>query len=53
MNYFFDNCISFRFARMLAALDVDAVALRDEFEQGIADSELFARLAGRELVYPG
>lgn len=36
---------------MLAALDVDAVALRDEFEQGIADPELFARLAGRELIF--
>jgi hypothetical protein len=51
VNYFFDNCISFRFARMLSALDVDAVALRDEFEQGIDDPELFARLAGRELVF--
>ena len=43
MKYFFDNNISFRYTNMLKALDVDAVALREEFSQSIQDPELFAQ----------
>lgn len=36
---------------MLAALGVDALALRDEFPQNIKDEELFPKLHGRNLVF--
>ncbi len=29
MKYLFDNCISHRFAKMLMAIDIDVIALRD------------------------
>jgi hypothetical protein len=37
--YFFDNCLSYRYAAMLRALDVEAKALREEFEESAPDEE--------------
>ena len=52
MKYFFDNCISFRYARMLAALDeFEVVALRDKFAPDIDDIELFQELSGSGFVF--
>ena len=51
MKYFFDNAISPKYAHMLAALEVDAVALRDEFPPDIDDVALFERLRGRDIVF--
>lgn len=51
MKYFFDNCISYRYADMLAALGVEAEALRHSFSQSITDIDLFRQLHGRELTY--
>lgn len=51
MKYFFDNNISPKYAKMLAALDVDATALRDEFDASIKDVDLFPKLHGRNLVF--
>ena len=44
MKYFFDNCISPKFAGMLRALGEDVVALRDEFEEDCKDVDIFERL---------
>jgi len=51
VTYFFDNCISYRFAGMLAALDVDAVALRHQFSESIRDVALFEGLSGSDVVF--
>jgi hypothetical protein len=53
VKYFFDNCISYRFARMLAALEEweEVVALRDRFEEDIADVDLFRELKGSDYVF--
>lgn len=51
MKYFFDNCISYRYAEMLAALGVDAEALRHELPEDIKDVPLFKELGGRDLVF--
>lgn len=51
MKYFFDNNISPKYAKMLAALGEDVLALRDEFPQNIKDEELFPKLHGRNLVF--
>ena len=51
MKYFFDNNISYRYVKMLLALDVDAGALREEFPEDISDVELFAQLRGRDHVF--
>jgi len=51
VKYFFDNCISFRFARMLAALDIEATALRDRYPQNISDIALFEKLRESEEVF--
>ncbi len=51
MNYFFDNCISFRHVEMLKSLAVDAHALKDEFDQEIKDVPLFQALTGRDIVF--
>ena len=51
MKYFFDNSISFRLARMLCALDVDAVALRDEYPEDTKDIPLFKFLRGSNVVF--
>lgn len=51
MKYFFDNCISFRYALMLRALDVDAVALREEYPADIADIDLFRDFRGKKLAF--
>ena len=51
LKYFFDNCISFRYARMLSALDVDVVAVCDVFDPSIPDIEIFKSFHGKELVF--
>ena len=51
MTYFFDNCISHRLAGMLAALGVDAVALRHRFPETIRDVALFEALSGSDMVF--
>ena len=50
MKFFFDNCLSYRFARMLAALE-EVVALRDRYSQDIDDIELFQTLSGTDYVF--
>jgi hypothetical protein len=51
LKYFFDNDVSYRFPRMLSALGVDAVALRDEQPQDIQDVDLLALLSGKDVVF--
>jgi hypothetical protein len=51
VKYFFDNCISYRLAAMLSALDVDAVSLRDEFAVQIQDPDFLAQLKSKHDVY--
>ena len=51
MKYLFDNCISYRYAKMLSALDVDVIALRDQFLQDIKDVDLFAELKDSHRVF--
>ncbi len=51
MKYFFDNCISHRFAKMLMALDIDVIALRDAFPQDIGDVELISKLKESHRVF--
>jgi hypothetical protein len=50
VKYFFDNCISYRFADMLSALGVDAVALRSQFSPDIEDVDFLAQLTGTGMV---
>ncbi len=51
MRYLFDNCISFRFANMLAALEVEAVALRESFDESVEDTVFLASIKGKHDVY--
>jgi hypothetical protein len=51
VKYFFDNCISPKFAVMLRSLDEDAVALHEGFPAGIKDERLFEGIKGRKLVF--
>ncbi len=51
MNYFFDNCISYKLANMLAAIDVEATALREHFAESITDVALFEKLTGSDAVF--
>ncbi len=51
MKYFFDNSISFKLARMLCALGVDAVALRDVYPEDTKDIPLFEYLRGSNVVF--
>jgi len=51
VKYFFDNTISYRFAAMLRALQVDAVALREEYHEHTDDIPLFKLLRGRSIVF--
>ena len=51
MRYFLDNCLSFRYAGMLRALDVEAFALREELAENASDVEVFRYLRGRDLVF--
>lgn len=44
MKYLFDNDISFRFAAMLRALGVDAVALRDIYLQNVKDVDFLGEM---------
>lgn len=50
MTYLFDNNISYRYANMLKALDVDVVALRDVFSHDIKDADLLRALTGSDYV---
>ncbi len=50
MTYLFDNCISYRFAHMLATLGVDAKALRDVFPAYIKDVDFIPQLRGQGWV---
>src|SRR5690349_18738074 len=50
MTYLFDNCLSYRFASMPAALDVDVKALRDVFPADIKDVDFLPQLRGRGWV---
>jgi len=51
VRYFFDNNISYRYAAMLRALGVDAVALREHLPEDIDDTPLFQQLAGIDCVF--
>lgn len=52
MKYFFDNCISYRYARMLAALEEhEVVALRDRFPADIEDVDFLPLLKSEGFVY--
>jgi len=52
VKYFFDNCISYRYARMLSALEeYEVVALRERYAEDIDDVELFQALAGSGYVF--
>ncbi len=51
MKHFFDNAISPRYAHMLAALGVEALALRDQFPDDIDDVTLFDGLRGKDIVF--
>ena len=53
MKYFFDNCISYRFAKMLAALEEfdEVVALRDKFSADTDDLTLFRELKNSDYVF--
>lgn len=51
MKYIFDNCISFRYAAMLSALNEDVVALRDLCDVNISDIDLFAYLKDKGRVF--
>ena len=47
MKYLLDNNISYRYAAMLRALDLDIEALRERFPQDIRDVDLYAASAFR------
>jgi hypothetical protein len=51
VKYFFDNCISYRYADMLSALGVEVEALRHSFSESITDMDLFEQLRGWEVAY--
>lgn len=51
MRYFFDNCLSFRYAEMLRALNVDVVAMRDELPTNSKDTDIFKYLAGTDRIF--
>lgn len=51
MKYFFDNCLSYRFADMLKALKVDVTALRSQVAESIEDVELFQKISGSGSVF--
>jgi len=51
VRYFLDHCISFRYAGMLRALEVDIVALQEKCPANIKDVDLFKFLKGSEYVF--
>ncbi len=54
MKYFFDNCISPKYAAMLRALEVDVQALRDIFPQDVKDIDLLAKIPkrlGKDVIF--
>jgi PIN domain-containing protein len=51
VKYFFDNCICYKYAAMLRAIDVDVIALRDQFQQDISDTDLLSQLKGSGYVF--
>ena len=50
MTFLFDNNFSYKLAAMLRALDVDAIALREAFDQDIDDVDLFRELRGEGII---
>jgi len=51
VKYFLDNCICYKYAGMLRAIDVEIVALREHFPENIADVELLAKLKDSGYVF--
>ena len=52
MKYFFDNCVSYRLARMLNALEeFEVVALRDIFPEDMDDDIVFQKLRDSGFVF--
>ena len=51
MKYILDNDISYKFARMLAALDIDIEAIRDEFPPNTKDPVFLEKFKGRDMVF--
>lgn len=50
MTYLFDNNFSPKLARMLALADVDAIALRDRFDEGIEDEDFLPQLKDSGMI---
>ena len=50
MIYFFDNCISYRFADMLRALGEEVESLREKYPEDIKDIALFPELRNRRDI---
>lgn len=50
MTYLFDNNFSVKLVRMLRALDVDAVALRECFPADVPDTEYLSHLASTGCI---
>lgn len=52
MKYFFDNCISHRYARMLAAIvEYEVVALIEKFPPDVPDAVFLPQLRHEGFVY--
>jgi hypothetical protein len=51
VKFIIDNCISPRYAAVLSALGVDAVALRDEMPANTKDIDVFPKFKGRSIVF--
>ena len=51
MKYVLDNDISYKLARMLAALGVDIEPIRDEFHADVKDPVFLEQFTGRDLVF--
>ena len=51
MKFFFDNCISYKYAEMLRALGEDVTALREKFPEDTKDIPLFEQLRGHSVVF--
>jgi hypothetical protein len=51
VKYLFDNCLSFRFAAMLRALEVETVALRELLPTGTSDVDIFHALRDSGYVF--
>lgn len=52
MTFYFDNNISYKFARMLAALDVEALHVAElEIGRDATDLEIFQFLKGKDAIF--